>query len=198
MFRFYFWHPMLVRPAMKRLFCLKAKNGLGRFAPSALPHYQKMYVVDQKKQYILVRTGTWYRQSQQWHNTAVQHSLLCCTRTNEESREKIWYQLGLNPSAPFLYVIFKTTHHVVLAFLCLASYQVPGTFFYTWYFELFLFFLFLFSPASQYLHALRVPSSVQQPSATLSKYLFYSTCSFCLTMCHLYPTSSRIILFLFV
>ena len=36
---FDFWHPMLVRPAMKRLFCLKAKNGLGRFAPSALPHY---------------------------------------------------------------------------------------------------------------------------------------------------------------
>ena len=35
-FLFYFWHPMLVRPAMKRLFCLKAKNGLGRFAPSAL------------------------------------------------------------------------------------------------------------------------------------------------------------------
>ena len=27
---------MLVRPAMKRLFCLKAKDGLGRFAPSAL------------------------------------------------------------------------------------------------------------------------------------------------------------------
>ena len=27
---------MLVRPARKRLFCLKAKNGLGRFAPSAL------------------------------------------------------------------------------------------------------------------------------------------------------------------
>ena len=37
---FYFWHPMLVRLAMKRLFCLKAKNGLGRFAPSALPHYK--------------------------------------------------------------------------------------------------------------------------------------------------------------
>ena len=33
---FYFWHPMLVRPAMKILFCLKTKNGLGRFAPSAL------------------------------------------------------------------------------------------------------------------------------------------------------------------
>ena len=35
-FLFYFWHPMLVRPAMKRLFCLKAKNGLGRFTPSAV------------------------------------------------------------------------------------------------------------------------------------------------------------------
>ena len=33
----FFWHPMLVRPAMKRLFCLNAKNGLGRSAPSALP-----------------------------------------------------------------------------------------------------------------------------------------------------------------
>ena len=38
---FYFWHPMLVRPAMKGLFCLKAKNNLGRFAPSALPHFNK-------------------------------------------------------------------------------------------------------------------------------------------------------------
>ena len=36
---FDFWRPMLVRPAMKRLFCPQAKNGLGRFAPSALPHY---------------------------------------------------------------------------------------------------------------------------------------------------------------
>ena len=35
-FVFYFWDPMIVRPAMKRLFCLKAKNGLGRFAPSDL------------------------------------------------------------------------------------------------------------------------------------------------------------------
>ena len=26
-------------PGMKRLFCLTAKNGLGRFAPLALPHY---------------------------------------------------------------------------------------------------------------------------------------------------------------
>ena len=30
---------MLVRPAMKRLFGLKTKNGLGRFALSALPYY---------------------------------------------------------------------------------------------------------------------------------------------------------------
>ena len=30
---------MLLRPVMKRLFCLKAKNGLGRFAPSALRHH---------------------------------------------------------------------------------------------------------------------------------------------------------------
>ena len=28
LFLFLFWHPMLVRHAMKRLFCLKAKNGL--------------------------------------------------------------------------------------------------------------------------------------------------------------------------
>ena len=41
-FIFIFGHPMLVRPAMKRLFCPKAKNGLGRFAPSALPHYKKL------------------------------------------------------------------------------------------------------------------------------------------------------------
>ena len=34
-----------------------------------------------------------------------------------------------------------------------------------------------------------VPSSVQQPFATLSTYVFYSTCSFCL--CQLYPTPSR-------
>ena len=33
-FYFYFWHPMLVRPAMKRL--LWQKNRLGRFALSAL------------------------------------------------------------------------------------------------------------------------------------------------------------------
>ena len=43
-----------------------------------------------------------------------------------------------------------------------------------------------FFPASRYVN-LRVSSPVQQ-SATLSKYVFYSTCSF---LCHLYPTSSR-------
>ena len=57
----------------------------------------------------------------------------------------------------------------------------------------FLVFVFRFSvayffPASRYVYLLRVPSSVQQ-CATLSKYVFYSTCSFCL--CHLYPTPSR-------
>ena len=52
----------------------------------------------------------------------------------------------------------------------------------------FLSFL-IFFPASRYVYLLRVPSSVQQPSATLSKYAFYSTCSFCL--CHLYSTPSR-------
>ena len=41
---------------------------------------------------------------------------------------------------------------------------------------------------SRYVY-LRVPWSVQQPSAAPGKYAFYSTCSFCL--CHLYPTPSR-------
>ena len=36
---------MLVRPAMKRLFCLKAKHGLGRFALSVLPHYNTLLIV---------------------------------------------------------------------------------------------------------------------------------------------------------
>ena len=40
----YFWHPMLVRRAMRRLFYLKAKNGLGRFALSALPDYNMVFV----------------------------------------------------------------------------------------------------------------------------------------------------------
>ena len=37
---FYFLHPMLVRPVMKSFFCL----GLGRFAPSALPHYYETWI----------------------------------------------------------------------------------------------------------------------------------------------------------
>ena len=49
--------------------------------------------------------------------------------------------------------------------------------------------------ASRYVYLLRVPSSVQQPSATVSKYVFYSMCSFCL--CHLYPTPSRNSLFFY-
>ena len=56
------------------------------------------------------------------------------------------------------------------------------------FFFIFLFFSYVFL-ASRYVYLLRVPSSVQQPSATLSKYVFHSTCSFCL--CHLYPYPSR-------
>ena len=52
----------------------------------------------------------------------------------------------------------------------------------------FFFSFLIFFPASRYVYLLRVPSYVQQ-SATLSKYVFYSTCSFCL--CHLYPTPFR-------
>ena len=55
--------------------------------------------------------------------------------------------------------------------LCLASY-------FSFFFSSFSYFF----PASRYVYLLRVPSSVQQPSATLSKYVFYSRCSFCL--CH--------------
>ena len=53
----------------------------------------------------------------------------------------------------------------------------------------FLFFSFFFSLHPGMFILLRVPSSVQQPSATLSKYVFNSTRSSCL--CHLYPTPSR-------
>ena len=57
----------------------------------------------------------------------------------------------------------------------------------TFRFSFFISFSFLiFFPASRYVY-LRAPSSVQQPSATLSKYVFYGTSSFCL--CHLYPTT---------
>ena len=62
-------------------------------------------------------------------------------------------------------------------------------FFLASYFSLFFSFFSCFVPSSRYVYLLRVPSSVQQPFATLSKYVFYITCSFCL--CHLYPTPSR-------
>ena len=63
----------------------------------------------------------------------------------------------------------------------------------TFRFSSFLFFRFIFFPASRYVYIIRALSSVQQPSATLSKYVIYSTCSFCL--CHLYPTHLGILLF---
>ena len=53
----------------------------------------------------------------------------------------------------------------------------------------FSFLVLIFFRASRYVYLLRVPSSVQQPSATVSRYVFCSTCFFCL--CHLYPTPSR-------
>ena len=62
----------------------------------------------------------------------------------------------------------------------------------------FLLFLFLFFPASRYVYLPRVPSSVQQPYAALSKYVLYvivrvlSACVIC-TLPHL-----GILLFLFV
>ena len=64
----------------------------------------------------------------------------------------------------------------------------------TFRFSFFFSYFCYFFPPSRYVYLLGVPSSVQ-PSATLSKYVFCSTCSFCL--CHLYPTPSRDFLFLF-
>ena len=43
---------MLVRPVMKRLFCLKAKNGLGRFAPSVLTHYNAAVILQLYQAYL--------------------------------------------------------------------------------------------------------------------------------------------------
>ena len=59
----------------------------------------------------------------------------------------------------------------------------------------FSFLSFRFFPPSRYVYPLRVPSSVQQPSSTLSKYVLYSTCSFCLR--HLYPAPSRFLFFFY-
>ena len=54
------------------------------------------------------------------------------------------------------------------------------------------FLIFFLHPGMVYL--LRVPSSVQQPSATLSKYVFYGTYSFCLSFVP-YPISELFCLF---
>ena len=80
----------------------------------------------------------------------------------------------------------STIFLLALKILCLAS-----------YFSIFVFLFLFFFPASRYVYLPRVPSSVQQPSATPSKYVFYITCSFC--SCHLYPTpSGNCFVFLFV
>ena len=51
-------------PGLKGLFCLKAKNGLGRFAPSALPHYNHV-LCDRKD----MRNRCWAREWKRYFNT---------------------------------------------------------------------------------------------------------------------------------
>ena len=96
----------------------------------------------------------------------------------DESRKKMADGVARSPSRPCSrdgkICCYGDALSTIFLLLCLAS-----------YFSFFS-FLFLFFPASRHVYLLRVPSSVEQPSATLSKYVFYSTCSFCL--CHLYPT----------
>ena len=58
----------------------------------------------------------------------------------------------------------------------------------TFRFSFFFSFFSYFFPASRYIYLLRVPSSVLQPSATLSKSVFYNTCSFYLSFVP-YPIS---------
>ena len=55
----------------------------------------------------------------------------------------------------------------------------------TFRFSFFFSFFSYSSPSSRYVYLLRVSSSVQQQSATVSKYVFYSTCSFCCVICTL-------------
>ena len=46
------------QPGIKRPFRLKAKNGLGRFAPSVLPHYNDRFATDMKTPVIIADSGT--------------------------------------------------------------------------------------------------------------------------------------------
>ena len=55
----------------------------------------------------------------------------------------------------------------------------------------FLFFLFLFFPASRCVYLLRVPSSVQQPSANLKASTYFTVRVLSAWLGHLYPTPSR-------
>ena len=41
-FFFFFWHPMLVRPALKRLFFLKAKNDLIKKLKNVICEYDRL------------------------------------------------------------------------------------------------------------------------------------------------------------
>ena len=52
-FIFYFWHPTYARTTRyEEAFLLKAKSGLGRFAPSALLHYQSTWYQVYSTRYI--------------------------------------------------------------------------------------------------------------------------------------------------
>ena len=87
----------------------------------------------------------------------------------DESRKKIADGVARSPSRLCSRdgkICYGDALSTILLLLCLATY---------FSFFVFLFFLFLSFPASRYVYFLRVPSSVQQPSATLSKYVFYST-----------------------
>ena len=101
-----------------------------------------------------------------------------------ESRKKMGKMVWQGPRLGFVaetgrFVAMETPRvRFSCLLLCLAS-----------YFSFFVFLFFLsFFPASRYVYLLRVPSSVQQPSAALSKYVFIvrvlSACVIC-TLPHL-------------
>ena len=48
---------MLVRPVMKRLFCLKANNDLGRLAPSTVPQFKILSLIEHGAVFCLKKFG---------------------------------------------------------------------------------------------------------------------------------------------
>ena len=104
----------------------------------------------------------------------------------------------LVPVYAMMALVSPGTRPLRVIYLALTQWLVPyvpwlkktyfGTRYIVEHFSFFFSFFSYFFPASRYVYLLRVPSSVQQPSATLSKCVFYSTCSSCL--CHLYHAPS--------